>query len=220
MCGRFTRGASVKTIADAFEAEIIKAELSPSYNIAPTQPIAMIVNDGVQTLTTAKWGLIPAWASDAKLASKLINARAETLMEKASFKQAFRKRRCLIVADGFYEWKTEGKTKTPVYIHLKSGELFGFAGLYEVWNSPEGEAITTGTIITTEANELVAPIHSRMPVILPKAAQRVWLDGENEDPFALSDLLAPYDAAEMEWYEVSRLVNSPANNSPECRQPV
>jgi len=218
MCGRFTRTQSSQAIAEEFGVEQVSGDLGPSYNIAPTQKVAVVITDGVKQLVPVRWGLVPAWAKDLSIGSKLINARAETITEKASYRNAFKKRRCLVVADGFYEWQHVGEARRPVYIRLKSGKPFGFAGLYEVWQPPEGEALTTCTIITTEANDLMRPIHARMPVIIPRAHQDQWLDPSAADRERLLDMLKPYPAAEMEAYPVSKRVNSPSNNSPECIQ--
>ena len=216
MCGRFTRSQSSQAIAEAFGVEEVVGDLRPSYNIAPTQKVAVVITDGVKRLVPVRWGLVPSWAKDLSMGSKLINARAETITEKASYRNAFKKRRCLVVADGFYEWQNVGESRRPVYIHLKSGKPFGFAGLYEMWQPPEGEAITTCTIITTEANDLMRPIHERMPVIIPRAHQDQWLDPSVADREQLLDMLKPYPAAEMEAYPVSKRVNSPSHNSPDC----
>jgi putative SOS response-associated peptidase YedK len=143
--------------------------------------------------------LIPSWSKDPSIANKLINARAETVDKKPSFRDAFKKRRCLIVADGFYEWKKEGKSKVPLYFYLKSGRPFGFAGLYETWTSPGKKEISTCAIITTDANELIKPIHDRMPVILPKDKERVWLDSDVVDASLLLSILKPYPASEMSY---------------------
>ena len=215
MCGRFTRSQSVPAIAEAFSVSEVSGDLAPSYNIAPTQQVAVIVSDGVRQLLAMRWGLVPSWAKDLSIGNKMINARAETITEKASYRGAFKKRRCLVVADGFYEWQKLGDGKRPMYIRLKSGKPFGFAGLYEMWNSPEGENITTCTIVTTEANELMQPIHDRMPVIIPKEREDYWLDPATADRDSLLRLLKPYSADKMEAYPVSKLVNSPQNNSPE-----
>jgi putative SOS response-associated peptidase YedK len=220
MCGRFVREKSIPAIAREFGVDEISADLKPSYNIAPTQKVAVVVRDNVKQLISVQWGLIPSWSDDPKIGNKLINARAETITEKASFKNAFKKRRCLIVADGFYEWQKTGQRKTPVYIRLKSGKPFGFAGLYDTWTSPEGEQITTCTIITTEANDVMKPIHSRMPVIIPKDSEDLWLSPEIKDSEVLLDMLRPYPSEEMETHPVSNMVNSPANNTPECIEPV
>ncbi|HXG68467.1 MAG TPA: SOS response-associated peptidase [Blastocatellia bacterium] len=220
MCGRFVRRKTMPEIAEEFGVEEIVADLKPSYNIAPTQEVAMVISDGGRKLLQARWGLIPAWADDPSIGNRMINARAETVTQKASFKNPFRKQRCLIVADGFYEWMQAGRGKKPFFIHLKSGRSFGFAGLYENWLSPERERITTCTIITTDANELMKPIHQRMPVIIPKEKEDLWLDPAQKDESALLDLLKPYPSNLMEAYEVSRVVNTPANNSPACLEPV
>jgi putative SOS response-associated peptidase YedK len=216
MCGRFTRSQSVEVIAEQFQVEQVSSDLGPSYNIAPTQKVAVIITNGVRQLVPVRWGLVPSWAKDSSIGSKMINARAETITEKASFRTAFKKRRCLVVADGFYEWQNTGDARRPVYIRLKTGKPFGFAGLYEVWKSPEGKEMTTCTIITTEANELMKPIHERMPVIIPGEHQDEWLDPAIENQDQLLDMLRPYRAEEMEAYPVSKRVNSPRNNSPEC----
>jgi putative SOS response-associated peptidase YedK len=216
MCGRFTQTQSVPKISQEFGVAQVSCDLGPSYNIAPTQKVAVIITDGVKQLVPVRWGLVPSWAKDISMGSKMINARAETITEKASYRNAFKKRRCLVVADGFYEWQNLGGTKRPIYIRLKSGKPFGLAGLYEVWNSPEGEAITTCTIVTTEANEIMEPIHERMPVIIPKQEEDVWLDPATQDQGLLLKLLKPYPAEQMEAYPVSKRVNSPKNNTAAC----
>jgi putative SOS response-associated peptidase YedK len=215
MCGRFTRGESINVIADEFGVAEIFTDLEPSFNIAPTQNLVAVVNDGQKKLVTMRWGLVPSWAKDMSLGSKMINARADTLTEKASFKNLIRKRRCLIVADGFYEWKTEGKEKTPQYIQLKSEKLFAFAGLYDIWLSPEQGELTTCTIITTDANEFMQPIHHRMPVILGPEEGDAWLDPSIKDQSYFLEMLKPYDAQAIKAHAVSKLVNSPKHNSPE-----
>jgi putative SOS response-associated peptidase YedK len=220
MCGRFVREKSIPVIAAEFGVDQISTDLEPSYNIAPTQRVAAVINDGQKQLVAFQWGLIPSWADDPKIGNKLINAKSETITEKASFRNAFKKRRCLIVADGFFEWQKIGQAKRPVYIHLKSGKPFGFAGLYETWKSPEGEPIATCTIITTEANEIIKPIHDRMPVIIAKEARDLWIDPGVKDREALLELLKPYPSDEMETWPVSKMVNSPMNNSPDCIKPA
>src|SRR5437868_9059552 len=181
MCGRFTRAISTAAVAEAFGVEEVASDLKASYNIAPTNQVAVIVSDGKKRLIQVRWGLVPSWAKDLAIGNKLINARAETITEKASFRNAFKKRRCLVVADGFYEWQKIGDGKRPVYIRLKSGKPFGMAGLYEVWRSPEGEELMTCAIITKEANELMRPIHERMPVIIAKDNEDLWLDPQVQD---------------------------------------
>jgi putative SOS response-associated peptidase YedK len=150
-------------------------------------------------LACYRWGLIPSWSKDPSIANKLINARAETVDKKPSFKNAFKKKRCLIVADGFYEWKKEGKSKIPLYFYLKSGRPFGFAGLYETWTSPDKKEINTCAIITTDANELIKPVHDRMPVILPRDKEQVWLASDVADASVLLSILRPYQASEMHY---------------------
>jgi putative SOS response-associated peptidase YedK len=216
MCGRFVRKRSSKLLAAEFGAAHISDELQPSFNIAPTHNVAVIVNDDTRKLVSMRWGLVPASATDPKIGSKLINARAETLTERTAFKSAFRMRRCLIIADGFYEWKKAGGSKTPMLIELKSQRSFGFAGLYETWTSPLGERLTTCTIITTEPNALLRDIHDRMPVILPKEVEDFWLDPSVGDHRRLLDILGPYPADQMDAYPVSSLVNSVKNDSPAC----
>ena len=223
MCGRFSQTADVKTIAQRFGLSTTlreDASIARRYNISPTQTVIVVVDDGTRYLTQMRWGLIPSWAKDPAIGNRMINARAETLAAKPAFRVAVRKRRCLVVADGFYEWQQRGRGKQPVYIVLKSREPFGFAGLWETWTAPEGEAIRTCTIITTEANDLLKPIHDRMPVILTREAEAVWLDPTIQEPAKLSPLLTPYPAQEMELYPVSRLVNSPQHDTPECIVPL
>jgi putative SOS response-associated peptidase YedK len=216
MCGRFVRKRSSKDLATAFRARQISDGLQPSFNIAPTHNVAVVVDDGERRLVSMRWGLVPSFASDLSIGSRLINARAETLINKSAFKHAFRHRRCLVLADGFYEWLKQGAAKTPMLFHLSPERSFGFAGLYETWKPASGEALSTCTIITTEANDLVRPVHDRMPVILPTDVEDFWLDSGVEDPRRLLDLLQPYPANEMAVYEVSTLVNSVKNDSPAC----
>ncbi len=222
MCGRFVRSSSAAAIAKVFGVAASDIPAS-SYNIAPTQSVAAIVRspDAGLQLQSLRWGLIPSWAKDSAIGSKLINARAETIAEKPSFRSAFRQRRCLIVADGFYEWQQvpSSRQKQPYFIGLQDEGLFAFAGLYEHWHSSEGEILNTCTIITTAANELIEPIHNRMPVLLAPQNYELWLDNSSCEVDRLQGLLAPYPAAAMQVYPVSRSVNSPKNNSPECKQP-
>ena len=221
MCGRFVRSSSAETIAATFGVEI--GDLPASYNIAPSQSVAAIwqLPDLDPQLRWLRWGLIPAWAKDPKIGYKLINARAETVAEKPLFRAAFWQRRCLIPADGFYEWEhVEGsRQKQPYFIGLQDERPFAFAGLYERWNSPDGETIDTCTIVTTAANEVIAPIHDRMPVILATQEYAQWLDPGVGGIDRLPALLDPYPAAEMKIYPVSSLVNSPKNDSLACKSP-
>jgi putative SOS response-associated peptidase YedK len=220
MCGRFVRTSSLPELLEEFDVEEPPFDVRPSYNIAPSQEIMIIVNDGKKRLALCRWGFIPSWSKDPAIGNKMINARAESVAVKASFKSAFRSKRMLIVADGFYEWRKDGKVKTPVYVHLKSGRPFGLAGLFNIWLSPEGEKVCTSTLITTSANKLLGHIHNRMPVIINRADEELWLDLSVHDTQALDHLLTPYKSEEMDYYEVSSLVNSPSNNSPDCIIPT
>lgn len=224
MCGRFTLTATFPEIIDRFEIQNLFDEdfYSPNYNVAPSQNVLAVINDGTYNrLGYLRWGLIPYWANDPKIGYKMINARAETLTEKPSYRNAYKKRRCLILADSFYEWKRhEDKSKTPMRIKLKSDDLFAMAGLWETWKSPDDESIHSCTVITTKPNELVKDIHDRMPVILKPEDESVWLDKSITDTDRLNDLLAPLPEDLMEAYEVSSLVNSPKNNSPNLIQKI
>jgi len=222
MCGRFTLTLDTKQLRDALPWLTIPDGLQPRFNIAPTQPVAVVPNDGNSRLDFFTWGLIPSWAKDPQIGNRLINARAETLAEKPSFRSAYRRRRCLILADGFYEWKQVPgrKTKTPMYIRMQDGGPFAFAGLWENWHSPDGSEILSCTIITTQPNKLVQDIHNRMPVILPEDAYELWLTPGELPSQNIDHLLQPYTKTEMDAYPVSTQVNSPANESPECITPV
>ena len=217
MCGRFALIVDASVLADVFDVDPPR-ELKPRFNIAPTQTIP-IVRAGVKKkreCAMVRWGLVPAWAKDAKIGARMINARGETVAEKPSFRSAIASRRCLIPADGFYEWVRTGGGKQPHYIHFADGRPFAFAGLWERWNKGEGGPLDTCTIITTSPNELIENLHDRMPVILPPNHFEDWLEPE---PLALSrlqDLLVPYPAEGMEAYPVSTYVNKPANDGPEC----
>ena len=216
MCGRFTLRTNIDTIAQVFGVEPSLA-VPPRYNIAPTQEVVSILRNGTMHLDQLRWGLIPSWAKDETIGNRMINARAETLAEKPSFKRLLRSKRCLVVADGFYEWRQEAgsKTKTPMYITLKDDMPFAFAGLWDLWSSPDGEQIRSCTIVTTEPNELMASIHNRMPVILLPEAREQWLDGALHDEHVLSRLLVPCPAEVMTARPVSRLVNDPRREGAE-----
>ena len=220
MCGRFALKAPPRTIQEHFYLpETI--ELPPRYNIAPSQAIAVVrclQGEKTRQLDLLRWGLIPHWAKDMKIGYKMINARSETLAQKPSFRAAFKKRRCLIVADGFYEWKHAGRIKEPFYVQLENGAVFGFAGLWESWKSPDGNIVESCTVITTSANELTRKIHDRMPVILLPADYETWLQDSTPEQ-RLQQLLAPYPAEVMEMYRVSSEVNSPKNDTPACIRP-
>ncbi len=217
MCGRYTLKTPVEALAERFGIE--PAHAASSYNIAPTQEVAAVLSEnGVRALEMLRWGLIPSWADDPQIGSRMINARAETVPEKPSFRRAFRSRRCLILADGFYEWRKTGGGKQPHYIRMEDGSPFAFAGLWESWKN--GREIRSCAIITTGANELVGEIHDRMPVILHPEDYDLWLNPDFDEKDPLATLLKPYPANEMEAYPVSRYVNSPSNDDPGCVQPV
>ena len=219
MCGRFTLVSPYVAVTERFHAAA-PPDLRPRYNIAPGQDVLCVIRDGENRIEPLRWGLIPFWAKDPSIGNRLINARAETVAEKPSFRSAFAKRRCLVVADGFYEWRPAGKRKVPVYIFLKSKKPFGFAGLYESWKDPGGKEIRTCTIITTEANEIVRPIHDRMPVILPEGVEDRWLDPGEGGRERLQALLTPYSAGEMAAFDVTPIVNSAAHDAPDCIAPA
>lgn len=231
MCGRYSQTQSGETIAEAFQLEA-EPELTPRYNIAPTQAISTILATPQQPSRhhrLLRWGLIPSWAKDKGIGSRLINARAETVTEKPSFRAAFKRRRCLIITDGFYEWRRSesSKQKQPFYFHLLPANAngphrppFAFAGLWEHWQDPTGEIIHSCTILTTEANELLQPVHHRMPVILDPVDYDLWLDPTIQDARTLQPLLKPYATAKMTSYPVSTQVNSPRNDHPACLEPV
>jgi len=221
MCGRFTLTANADTLKKTFALPDVPQNLVPRFNIAPTQPVAVVVADAAgRHFDVFRWGLIPFWVKDAAIGNRLINARAETIAEKLSFKHALRRRRCLILADGFYEWQKTLHGKQPVFIHLKNREPFGFAGLWEHWSAPDGSEIVSCAIITTTPNDLLAPVHTRMPVILPPDAYEVWLAPEEQPPATLLPLLVPFPADEMAFYPVSTMVNAPANDHPACIEPL
>ena len=219
MCGRYSLTADEKQINARFVARSMPSTPTARYNIAPTQPVWALVHTEEPRIVALRWGLIPSWAKDKAIGNRMINARAEGIAEKPSFRRAIRQRRCLVLADGFYEWQKTGPSKLPYYIRLKSGEPFGFAGLWERWSAPSGETIHSCTIITTTPNALMADIHHRMPVIVPREAEEHWLDPTIEDPQKVLPLLQPYPAGELEAYAVSTLVNSPRNDVAACIEP-
>lgn len=234
MCGRFTLTTNMDEIQSRFDFDARELVFRPRYNVAPTQEVVAVVGDednpGHNRVELMRWGLIPFWAKDPKIGARMINARAETVAEKPAFRNALKKRRCLVLADGFYEWKKEEKGKTPMFIGLKARGLnsgdsgsrapFAMAGLYETWKSPDDELVRSCTIITTSPNSLMEQIHNRMPVILPRDIEATWLDRQLEDQDALTSLLTPYPAEEMEAYVVSTLVNTAKNDFPECLIPA
>jgi putative SOS response-associated peptidase YedK len=221
MCGRFALKTPPRSIQEHFLLPETVA-LSPRYNIAPSQEIAVVRHlpgKPFRQLDMLRWGLIPHWSKDMRIGYKMINARAETLAQKPSFRAAFKKRRCLVIADGFYEWAHSGKTKQPMYVSLKNGSVFAFAGLWESWHSPEGSTVESCTIITTSANELLYEIHDRMPVILRPEQYATWLQDSSQEQ-SLQQLLMPYPSEAMTAYRVSQEVNSPKNDTPACIKPI
>ncbi len=221
MCGRYTLTLDPAELQDLFGlSEPPPAGLAPRYNIAPSQPVAVIPNQTPLTLELFQWGLIPSWAKDPKIGNQLINARSETVAEKPAFRTAFKKRRCLIVADGFYEWQRDGARKMPQFFQVKDGRPFAFAGLWEEWHTPDQALVRSCTILTTHANALVEKIHERMPVILPPEEYALWLTPGDLPAEKLQPLLAPYPAERMRVTAVSMLVNNPANDSPACVKPL
>ncbi len=219
MCGRYTLRTPVDTLAEQFDLDEYPSSLTASYNIAPTQEVATVVEeDDKRKLEMFHWGLIPSWAKDPQIGNRMINARAETVHEKPSFRSAFKDRRCLILADGFYEWQKTDNGKQPFYIHMKDGSPFAFAGLWETWKN--GEELRSCAIITTDANDLMNAIHHRMPVVLHPENYEVWLDPDFDEKDSLKDLLKPFPSEEMEAYMVSRRVNKPSNNEPSVVEPA
>jgi len=219
MCGRFTVRSNANVIAHEFGLSGL-LDLIPHFNIAPTQLVAAVRSlDGPRELVMLRWGLVPPWASELSIGSRMINARSETVSTKPSFKKSFQSRRCLVIADGFYEWQKMDDKKQPFFIRLKSDQPFGFAGLWER-NDKTGQPVETCTIITTTANEMMAPLHDRMPVIIPPEQYGLWLDPEAHDVTQLERLLQPFLSDEMMAYPVSTLVNSPKNDLAECVEPL
>jgi putative SOS response-associated peptidase YedK len=225
MCGRYSQSQSAEIIAQAFQVDNVPP-LKPRYNIAPTQSVPTVLQTSASTNRQFKmlhWGLIPSWAKDAKMGARLINARAETVAEKPAFRSAFRQRRCLVLADGFYEWQQqeEKKQKQPFYFHLREKQPFAFAGLWEHWqDDAAGEEIESCTLLTTEANELMEPIHNRMPVILDPKDYDLWLDPKVKNSELLQPLLRPYATEEMTAYRVSTAVNKPIHDTAECIESI
>jgi len=233
MCGRFTLRAPASVVAEQF-ALFEVPPFAPRFNIAPSQPVPVVrlgkgdsplsprgtVPFSGRELVWLRWGLIPSWAKDPAIGNRLINARAETVAEKPAFRATLRRRRCLVAADGFYEWQRTGKRKQPYFIRLRDDRPFAFAGLWESWEGPDSSQIESCTLLTTEPNELMRPIHDRMPVILPADGYQAWLDPAVEKPEQLLLLFRPYPAGEMTAEPVGTFVNSPANEGPECIEPV
>jgi putative SOS response-associated peptidase YedK len=222
MCGRFTLTVDPADLKQEFSEFTFPSQFAPRFNIAPSQPVLAIPNDDKNEADFFVWGLIPMGAKDPAIGNRLINARGETLEEKPAFRGSLKYKRCLILADGFYEWKSipGRKAKTPFFVHLKDRKPFAFAGLWDSWNSPDGSLIKTCTIITTEPNDLMAIIHNRMPVILHPRDYAKWLDPSPQTPDQLKPLIKPFPAEAMDAYPVSALVNKPSNDTPELVVPV
>ena len=224
MCGRFTQKSERRIIAEEFYVQSFLEEPVVSYNVAPSQKAGVIIRSNNRNVYDRyKWGLIPSWAKDPSIGNRMINARAETLLKKPSFKRSFSDKRCIVPVDGFFEWKKEKRYKTPYYIFHKSGKPFGLAGLWDEWDSPEGEAVRTFTIITIDSSGPFKDIHNRIPAIIGKNFIDLWLDNRKKDLDYLSrleEILFENHNDELDFYKVSQIVNSPANNSPECIEPT
>ena len=222
MCGRFTLTIDPAEAQETFTAYTFPEKFAPRFNIVPTQPVLVIPNDDQNTADFFIWGLIPMWAKDPGIGNRLINARGETLAEKPAFRGSLKYKRCLILVDGFYEWKGAPgrKTKTPFFIHMKDRKPFAFAGLWDSWNSPDGAQVKSCAIITTTPNELMTIIHNRMPAILHPRDYAKWLDPSPQTPDQLKPLIKPFPAEMMNAYPVSTLVNTPANDTPELVLPA
>lgn len=222
MCGRYTLSTPTALLSDLYELESAVA-VSPRFNIAPTQESPVIRMDSTghgRRLDLLKWGLVPFWAKEPSIGNRMINARAETVAEKPAYRVSFRKKRCLIPADGFYEWQATGGPKQPFFFHRRDGHPLAMAGLWDRWDKGDHPPLETFTILTTSANELVAPVHQRMPVILEEPVFDSWLDPEREDTDSLSELLVPAPPEILVTFPVSTYVNNPANEGPQCVEPI
>jgi len=223
MCGRYTLTSSGEELALLFDISDLPLVV-PRYNLAPTQEAAVVrvpAPGEPRRLDLLKWGLIPYWAKEAKIGNSMINARAESAAEKPAYRTSFKKKRCLIPTNGFYEWKKEGKLKQPFLIHRQDGKPFAFAGLWSSWRNPEQEKpVETFTILTTDANDLLRPLHDRMPVILDPKDFDLWLDPKIDDAAKLQPLLVPHAVDGFEAFPVSRTVNSPTNDVADCIAPL
>jgi putative SOS response-associated peptidase YedK len=225
MCGRFIQVSNpdkIKVqISDLEISSNVISDFRPRYNIAPTQNILTVLNTEIPEMVFTRWGLIPFWAKDQSIGQRMINARGETLLEKSSFRKPFRRQRCIIFSDGFYEWRSSGKNRIPFLVRMKDEEPFGMAGLWDRWTDPATKTtLTTSTIITTNPNDLVTTIHNRMPAILEKHDYRTWLDPGEVGDDVLMGCIRSYPSAGMKAYEVSRLVNNPAYDSSDCVSPL
>jgi putative SOS response-associated peptidase YedK len=220
MCGRYTLTASPEALRALF-AYAEQPNLPQRFNIAPTQPIPIVrLVEGKRQFALVRWGLLPSWVKDPKTFTLLINARGEGVTDKPAFRAAMKRRRCLIPADGFYEWQKAGERKRPFYVHAKSGKPLAFAGLWETWTGPNGEELDTAAIVTTRANRTLAPIHNRMPVIVPPEAFDLWLNSNEVDATTAAALIAPAPDGLLEAYEISTAVNRTANDNPKVIEPI
>jgi putative SOS response-associated peptidase YedK len=222
MCGRFTLTDPDADLAVQFNLPEIPG-MQPRYNIAPTQPVAAVrlaAESAAREMVLLHWGLIPFWAKDPGIGNRMINARSETAAEKPAFRAAFKRRRCLVVADGFYEWQKQNGWKQPFYIRMKDERPFAFAGLWEHWEGEGGNVVESCTLLTTKPNDLIRPLHNRMPVILHPRDYGLWLDVEIQDKEQLQPLLGPFPGDDMDAYPVSRFVNKPQNDDPRCIDPL
>ena len=220
MCGRYSLASSPRELALRFKLGGEPISIRPRWNIAPSQDVLAVSGSDDRQASLMRWGLVPRWAKSGSSIRPIINARAETVAEKPTFRDAFRRRRCLILADGFYEWQKVGDTRRPMRIGLRSGEPFAFAGLWSEVDDPDGNRVQSCAIITTAANDLLRPIHHRMPVILPAELEGIWLDTALDNAHELTHLLTPYPDDDLETFEVSRLVNSASNDIAEVAAPV
>lgn len=221
MCGRYTLTVDPEQLMARFHLTSANFVATPRYNVAPTQTVAVVYDESPRVLSAARWGLIPVWAKDPSIGARMINARAETLAEKPAFRNLLKKRRCLVLADSFYEWrKNPNGSKTPMRVMLASGEPFALAGLWDAWKTPEGDWLRTCTIITTAPNAVVAPLHDRMAAILPPEHEVDWLNHDHDDAALLHSLLQPFPAERMKAYPVSPRVNNVKNDDPSLIEPV
>jgi putative SOS response-associated peptidase YedK len=221
MCGRFSQHSELMVLADRFDTPMPAMDFQPRYNLAPSQDALVVIQDSDRHLISMRWGLVPAWAKDPHATPRPINARSEDAASKPIFRHAYRRRRCLVPADGFYEWRpAAGKGKAPMLFCLRDRAPFAMAGLYESWHGPEGPELLTFTILTMAANDVVRPVHDRMPVMLLPENEAPWLDPDQHDPEALARLVQPYPGQRMEAYQVSTAVNSPINEGAKLIEPV
>lgn len=221
MCGRFAIIDRIEKISEYFSIDEIVGDYRISYNMAPGEMVPAVIQTGTgRSLLRLKWGLIPSWSKDPSVGNRMINARGETVLEKPSFRSPIKSKRCLIVASGFYEWEKKGMEKSPVYIYKKDSFPLGMAGIYDRWVSPAGDEVLSCTIITTESNELLRPIHDRMPVIIPKNMHNQWLSAGSDVESKIVPLLKPFPGDQMVFHHVSKIVNSAKNKSPECIEPL